>query len=367
MQSKPIPPTILTPEKIVTPSARKNPTMSIIPHWREDQKPCGATDVDRIVSRAALEFASSLESIKVSSRNGQDQKLADALIRLAIDDCLGQLAVTGLWGEANRGPSHQFWKIVGDDLKCGWLQTRAREKPLGYAGDHELLFRIIQQICTPDPFGSCFDRYFQAQSAPQAVRERTALAARQLAGSCLDHRADEFHVVGIGCGPALEIDQAFRLLASQPHACIHVTLFDLCGEALAHAEKRLQIMLPTEQLVTIRENLPRLPQRKQIEQWMGRPQLILCPGLFDYLDLQAATKLLRLFYQQLAEGGVLLVGNFAPDHATRAYMEWIGNWYLTYRSFTELQGMALEAGIPENCLQIGTESTGTDWFLSIRK
>ncbi|MDG2207291.1 MAG: hypothetical protein P8K78_05250, partial [Pirellulales bacterium] len=226
---------------------------------------------------------------------------------------------------------------------------------------------MIERTCTDELLGRCFDRYFQAQSAPQAVRERTALAARVLAAGCVADPSGKFEVVGIGCGPALEIDQALRLLDSQPHAAIHLRLFDLCGDALKCAQTRLQSLLPPQQVTAMRENLPRLPQRKEARTLLGNPDLILCPGLFDYLDRPAAVGLLRLFWQQLADGGHLLVGNFAPDHATRAYMEWIGNWYLTYRSFEDLRGLAAEADIPDDSFQIGSESTGTDWFLSAEK
>jgi extracellular factor (EF) 3-hydroxypalmitic acid methyl ester biosynthesis protein len=339
--------------------------MPVLPLWRADHKKClDVVEIDRIVNGAALELASSLESIKVTTRQWEDSKLATALIRLAVDECLGKLAKTGLWGPENRLPSNQFWKIVGSYLQCGWLQQRAREKPLGYAGDHELLARICAQQCTDDPLGVCFDQYFLAQAAPEAVRQRTALAARQLASSALAH-PDGLRVVGVGCGPALEFEQGLKLLPAQ--SPIEVTLLDLCGEALATAEKRLSGLLPRKNLNTLRENLPRLPQRDDAQKRLGNPHLLLCPGLFDYLETPAAIALLRLFWQQLAPEGMLLVGNFAPNHATRAYMEWIGNWYLIYRSFEEMLDLADHAGIPANCLQIGTETTGSDWFLVARK
>jgi len=198
--------------------------MPVLPLWRADHKKCPDAEIDRIVNGAALEFASSLESIKVSTRQWEDSKLATALIRLAVDECLGKLAKTGLWGPGNRLPSNRFWKIAGSYLQCGWLQQRAREKPLGYAGDHELLARICEQQCTDDPLGVCFDQYFLAQTAPEAVRQRTALAARQLASSALAH-PDGLRVVGVGCGPALEIEQGLKLLPAQ--SPIEVTLLDL--------------------------------------------------------------------------------------------------------------------------------------------
>lgn len=340
--------------------------MSVLPLWRADQKKSSATEAASLVSDAALEFASSLKSIKVATGHWKDSTLATALIHLAIDQCLGKLAQTGLWGQENRILSNQLYQAAGSYLECGWLQQRAREKPLGYAGDHELLARICKNQCTDDPLGACFDQYFLAQSAPEAVRQRTALAAKHLARGALAH-PERFHVVGVGCGPALEIDQGLKLLADQPALPIRVTLLDLCGEAIATAEKRLTRVLPPENIKAIRENLPRLPQRRHAKKTLDNPDLILCPGLFDYLEHTAAVGLLRLFWQQLAPGGTLLVGNFAPNHATRAYMEWIGNWYLNYRSYEAMVDLADRAEIPTDCLQIGTEATGSDWFLVARK
>ena len=192
------------------------------------------------------------------------------------------------------------------------------------------------------------------------------MAARHLARGALAH-PDRFHVVGVGCGPAIEIDQGLKLLDDQTPLPIRVTLLDLCGEAIASAEKRLASVLPQENIVAIRENLPRLPQRSDAKKTLGNPDLILCPGLFDYLEHTAAVGLLKLFWQQLAPEGTLLVGNFAPNHATRAYMEWIGNWYLNYRSYEAMVDLADRADIPPDCLQIGTEATGSDWFLVAQK
>ena len=59
----------------------------------------------------------------------------------------------------------------------------------------------------------------------------------------------------------------------------------------------------------------------------------------------------------------MLVGNFAPHNPTRAYMEWIGNWYLIYRTDDELCDLAARAEIPIDQFLIQTERTGVDLFL----
>ena len=48
---------------------------------------------------------------------------------------------------------------------------------------------------------------------------------------------------------------------------------------------------------------------------------------------------------------------------TRALMEWIGNWYLIYRTPAELQRLATAAGIPSEYARIGAERLGIDLFL----
>ena len=47
-------------------------------------------------------------------------------------------------------------------------------------------------------------------------------------------------------------------------------------------------------------------------------------------------------------------------------MEWIGNWYLTYRTGRELQRLAYAAEIPKDRLQVSSEALGVDMFLIAR-
>jgi hypothetical protein len=93
----------------------------------------------------------------------------------------------------------------------------------------------------------------------------------------------------------------------------------------------------------------------------------MCPGLFDYLPDESAIAMLWLFWERLAEGGVLLVWNFAPHNPTRAYMEWIGNWYLIYRTGTDLERLAVGAGISQDRFCLGSEALGVNLVLIARK
>jgi hypothetical protein len=48
-------------------------------------------------------------------------------------------------------------------------------------------------------------------------------------------------------------------------------------------------------------------------------------------------------------------------------MEWVGNWYLVYRTAADLQRLAEQAGIPDRSYTITAERCGIDLFLVAEK
>jgi hypothetical protein len=48
-------------------------------------------------------------------------------------------------------------------------------------------------------------------------------------------------------------------------------------------------------------------------------------------------------------------------------MEWLGNWYLIYRTQAELAALAAAAGISSDCSSLGSEPLGIDLYLALHK
>jgi extracellular factor (EF) 3-hydroxypalmitic acid methyl ester biosynthesis protein len=262
--------------------------------------------------------------------------------------------------------SAQLWNVAGDLLETGWLHARARHKPRGYAGDHELLRRIAQRQVCEHPLGRCFDEYFQAQAAPQAVRNRIALAAGWIAEAVENCTAPMCHVAIVGSGPAMEVSLAASRLTRELRQRLHVTLLDVDNEALDAAAIRLGAALSSSQVTTIQGNLFRLAERPALAAHLQGANLILCAGLFDYLSEPVAAAMLTEFWRHLAPVGAAFVFNFA-ENPTRAYMEWLGNWYLIYRNQAELAALAAAASISSDCCSLGTEPLGIDLYLALHK
>jgi len=310
---------------------------------------------DAILNRtrqAARDLAGQLATIQVQAQSDIDPEALYAQVHSSMQQTLDRLARTGCRGPANRIASNELWRIAGPQLGTGSLQEHARTKPRGYAGDFELLEKIDAYDLCQDPLGHALDRFFQQQAAPEAVRDRMRIVAEAMAETMARRATAGSHLVSVGSGPALDVARALEQASAELRQSAHVTLMDIDPEALEHATGRLHGLLPANHLTCARENLFRLHKRSSPLAALGKADLIACTGLFDYLDDDHAVALLTAFWRHLAPSGTLLVFNFAPTNPSRAYMEWIGQWYLTYREPAELASLARRAGIQSEAYSI---------------
>ncbi|NIL97089.1 MAG: hypothetical protein GTO53_06030 [Planctomycetales bacterium] len=343
--------------------------MAFSPIWQPGgaAAPASPAATRQIVTGAAHRLQAAIAEAARRTDDWQDQRLGYALIDSALSNCLAQLATTGHWGRENLLPSDELWKIAGEVLQTGELQNRARTKPLGYAGDFQLLADIVDDRCGDHPLGRLFDRYFLNQAAPQAVRNRTVQGAFALADHVAQQKRHVYRIASVGVGTGMDVQMGVSMLPAEVRTRVEATLIDLDAAGLQFAKNRLLEVIGENQINATRENLFRITQTNRNQVVPADTDFLICSGLFDYLEDNVATAMLKLFWDSLADGGLLLVGNFVPYHPTRAYMEWIGNWYLQYRTPVQLSAMAAAAGIPDPRRMVLAERTGADLFLRCEK
>jgi SAM-dependent methyltransferase len=330
----------------------------------DDASPASA--VRRIAQQLECELA------QLAPLADERAERGDLYSRLAavLNQHLGELAALEFWGPANQVLSSELWNRSSRWLARGWLQNRARTKPRGYAGDYELLARIYRNWRCSDPLGELFDRYFQEQAAPRAVAHRMqmtadwiAAAARQRLRHCARERC--LHAAMVGSAFGLEVRDALVRLEGQQCDALRFSLLDLDPAAIEFAQEQLRPQLKPACLSAVACNLFRLPERPQLGELLSNAHLIVCPGLFDYLDDADAAAMLRALYTRLAPGGRLTVFQFAPHNPTRAYMEWIANWYLVYRDVPQLRQVVESAGLAGAAAEYGAEPLGVDLFVTL--
>ena len=320
-----------------------------------------------IARRAAARLVAEVEIAGQRTHCWRDTAFGQMLIDSAMSRCLASLAGSGLWGKANQVPATEFWRAAAHVLETGSLQHRAHYKPRGYAGDYRLQAAICEGAVCHDPLGRLLDRYFLQQAAPQAVLARTEQTAAAVVAHRLRVPPAAYHLVSVGSGPGLDVLGAVRHMPREWRETTRLTLLDLDDEALDDCRGRLKPWVDAGRLVTARDNLYRLAQKRRAAKLISDADFLICSGFFDYLKDDVAAVLLRLFWNALKPGGRLLVGNFAPHCPTRAYMEWVAHWYLIYRTAEDLRRLAARAGIPAAHFQITSERTGCDLFLAAEK
>jgi len=322
-------------------------------------------------------FAADLQAWEARfNASGNSEPLQQEVTTL-LDDLLSKLAISGLPLPEQRALSSQLWEQSKQILVLGELQAHARNKPRGYAGDFELLSKICNHYRSPSPIGQFFDAYFQAQAAPAAVRGRIELVTRWAISHLTDFANNSPqpvpHLVSIGCGAGEDLLNACQAVSPLILPQTSLTLLDLDPAAVEFASQAFASHFTQQNLPALsrfhcqQANLVRLTKRKDLKQLLTSATQIYCTGIFDYLADDVAQDLLACFWEQLAPGGSLYVFNFAPDNPTRAYMEWIGDWYLIYRTESDLQKLALNAGIPVSAISHGAEPQGIDLYISATK
>jgi chemotaxis methyl-accepting protein methylase len=122
--------------------------------------------------------------------------------------------------------------------------------------------------------------------------------------------------------------------------------------ALDYAKRLLNNI---ENVNFFQKNAIRLALKKDITNEIPyKYDLIYSTGLFDYLDKKIAIRLINNFKVLLNEDGIIIISNARDKYSNSSsiWMEWIGNWYLIYRTEAEFEEIFLKAGFSQKNIQI---------------
>ncbi len=255
-------------------------------------------------------------------------------------------------------------------MLCSPFIHRTYTKPLGYAGDYEMVNMILGE---PWRGGSTYARLINAAF----VHSDVAVAHRHRIDLLQSRLEDEaraaaqagrpFRVLNVGCGPAAEVQRFVQGPMREVPSTF--SLLDFSAETLNYARGRMQQALgasggPVE-IDYVQRSIHDL-----LKQAAGRRtdvsegyDMVYCAGLFDYLSDRICRRLMRLFFDWTVPGGLVLATNVHPRNPIRAIMEHIVEWYLIMRDQQDM--LALAPGTGE--ASVYTEATGTNVFLEVRK
>lgn len=203
---------------------------------------------------------------------------------------------------------------------------RIQEWPRGYQGDFETVEHIQNGIanCGLSDLSSCIEYYAQMLPVTQQHRNKLVYQERLARLAVLSNK----NILSVGCGGALDLQKA---LEGVPNYSGTISCIDMDQDALDLVEQR-----------TSGYNINIL--NKNIVRGVGQEKdsfyhLIVCGGLFDYLDDRVAGMLLRQLQKKLTDDGKIFLTNIAAGNPFRIQMEYMCDWVLIERSESDIEDL----------------------------
>ena len=252
--------------------------------------------------------------------------------------------------------------------------SRAYLKPLGYAGDYEMVNMMLRD---PKEGGSLFAKIFNVwllqQDSAAAHRNRIEFLRERLVQESLRcmRLGRPMRILNLGCGPAGEIQKFLTEEGLADNA--EFTLLDFNDETVNYATKvlgDLKRRLGRQTSITI--------EKKSVHRVIkdgGKPMVnirergfdfVYCSGLFDYLSDRTCKQLMNIFWSWTRPGGLVLATNVTPGSPNRGSLEMVLDWHLNYRSADQFSRVA-PSETPADETRICSDDTGVNIFLEARK
>lgn len=262
-------------------------------------------------------------------------------------------------------------RLLHPFLLCAPFINRCFTKPLGFAGDYEMMNMIVRnRLEGASLFAKLTNQFLLDQIGPMAVRGRVDFLYSKIAAETgrMARSGNTANVFCVACGPAWE---AVNFIAEHPLAeKARFDLLDFSEETLAYITNKVTQVKREHGRQTevkfIRNAVQNLLRGKNKHSESGRYDLIYCSGLYDYLSDTVCKSLNTHLYDMLNPGGLLVVGNFAPNLPVRNFIEHFLEWFLIYRDAEQFRKLAPEQAREDDC-NIRAETTGTNIFLEVRK
>ncbi len=276
----------------------------------------------------------------------------------------------------DKASTHKFYirRQIHPLVLCSPFTFRTFHKPLGYAGDYEMVNMMLRQ---PFEGTSLFARIlnFCFLEAPPVVAHRnriTYLATMLTAeASKTALSGSRCRVLNLGCGPAKEVQNCLR--SEDVVDLCDFMLLDFNEETLQYSRGELEELRNREGRATrlqfIQRSVNQLLRQASTGdvdmQWESF-EVVYCAGLFDYLSQRVCARLVEIFFKLLRPGGLLVVTNVADTNPSKAWMEYLLEWNLIYRGDEEMRSLVPDSpAVGEVTLK--RDVTGVNLFLEIRK
>jgi len=254
---------------------------------------------------------------------------------------------------------------------CSPFVYRTYTKPLGYAGDYEMVNMMLR-----DPFegASAFAKllnFAMMQSEPVvAHRNRIDYLVEMLDREAKKRVGRRTGVFNLGCGPAVEVER--MLIDHESSDLLEFDLLDFNADTIAYTRDRLNhARMRGGRTTRINfhqksvHQILRAASQEDGRRELGCYDVVYCAGLFDYLSQRVCQRLVELFCDMVRPGGLVVVTNVSDDNPRKRFMEYLVEWNLIYRGRREMEEL-VPRGKEFERIDLKADPTGVNLFLEIQ-
>jgi extracellular factor (EF) 3-hydroxypalmitic acid methyl ester biosynthesis protein len=273
-------------------------------------------------------------------------------------------------------PAHRVFarRLLHPLVLCAPFVYRTYHKPLGYAGDYEMVNMILREPYEGATlFAKIVNVCFLKNPPAEAHRNRIKYLTAKLAVEAgrVVRPGRRLRVLNLGCGPAKEVrdymgeheisnETSFTLLDFNEETLEHAGA--LIESARAKHGRTTEIDLRKRSVHQILKDA----SKPGSDMTPGSYDFIYCAGLFDYMSDRICKRLMNIFYDLLAPGGLLIATNVDASKPFRHSMEFILEWHLICRNQQQLAALNPDKA-PPGAFTVTRESTGVNIFIEVRK
>jgi extracellular factor (EF) 3-hydroxypalmitic acid methyl ester biosynthesis protein len=264
-----------------------------------------------------------------------------------------------------------FQKQLGAIIGQSPFVKRSYSKPLGYAGDYEMMDMMYRDPYEGETFfGKLLNKYFcHHVKLAEACRNRIPYLLRKIeqVAEKGGRHGKRSRILSLACGPANEAAQFIRNNKASDNT--DLSFIDIEPEDLYYTNAMLlEAKMQHERQTRINVYyISILNLIRDAQTSLHHQNLVYCVGLFDYLSDDICKKVIIRLFKMLREEGMLVIGNFERSDTIKILMEYSLEWYLIYRTQNDLLRLANEAVPGEACIFCEAEPTGINNFLIIKR
>ncbi len=228
------------------------------------------------------------------------------------------------------------------------IGKRAVTKPLGYAGDYEMMNQIYRKKIDS---GTLFDNLMNSALVESRCGESVRYRRELLAGIFSERykslpKQEKIKSLSVACGPAKEIQDFVDREDKHMINKFEFDLLDLDKFALKYAQSKIyEKMIKKDTFAPLRlinHNVIHLAMGKIESLPINEYDLIYSAGLYDYLDVKLSKLLTRELFKSLKPGGRLIIGNFSSKNPEKVFLDLMLDWFLLHKSDDEMKVIAPE-------------------------